>query len=109
MKLTDLNPEELQDLILTPGYSVVSNHILDDGLPILFMYREDPVEKEDTGWRFLSGHEDQDYLDNPLNSRFIGLNTMANLDASIISHLKRRKGTELERASADEDFKLLED
>lgn len=109
MKLVDLNPEEMKDLVLTPGYSIVSNHILDDGLPILFMYREDPIEKEDTGWRFLSGQEDQDYLDEPSNSRFIGLNTMANMDQSIIPHLKKRKGTELERESPEQEFKSLED
>lgn len=109
MKLSDLNPEELQDLVYTPGYSIVSNHILNDGFPILFMYREDPIEKEDSGWRFLSGQEEQEYLDDPQNSRFIGLNTMANMDASIIPHLKKKKGTELERGSAEEDFKVLED
>ena len=109
MKFSDLNPEELKELVHTPGYSIVSNHILNDGLPILFMYREDPIEKEDTGWRFLSGQEEQDYLDAPQNSRFIGLNTMANMDPSIIPHLKRRKGTELERDSEADEFRLLDE
>lgn len=109
MKLADLNPEQMSDLVSIPGYSIVSNHILNDGLPILFMYRENPIEKEDSGWRFLSGLEDQEYLDEPSNSRFIGLNTMANMENKIITHLKKPRGTELERSSASEDFSTVEE
>lgn len=107
MKLADLNPDEMPDLVAKPGFSIVSNQILNDGLPILFMYREESIEEEDSGWRFLSGQEDQDYLDDPENSRFIGLNTMANMEEKIIRHLKKSRGTELERDSADEDFRPM--
>ena len=109
MKLADLDPEKMSELVLTPGYSIVSNQILNDGLPILFMYREAKIEEEDTGWRFLSGNEDQDYLDEPLNSRFIGLNTLANMEPKIIPHLKKKKGVELERASQEDDFTYLKE
>jgi len=104
MKLSDLDPEKLEELVNLPGYSIVSNHILVDGLPILFMYRESPVEEEDSGWRFLSGQEDQNYLDEVENSRFIGLNTVANMEKRVIPHLNLKKGTELERENADGEF-----
>ena len=109
MKLIDLKPEDIRDLVKVPGYSMVSNHILESGMPILFMYREDPLDEEDTGWRFLSGQEDQEYLDDPDNSKFIGVNTVANLDQSIIAFLKKPVGTELERAAQENEFSLLED
>ena len=74
------------------------------------MYRESPIEEEDSGWRFLSGQEDQDYLDESENSRFIGLNTMANMDRMIIPHLNLKKGTELEREKEGDEFvELVED
>lgn len=107
MKLSDLNPKEMKDLVQKPGYSIVSNQILNDGEPILFMYRDKSIESEDSGWRFLSGKEDQEYLDEPLNSRFIGLNTMANMEPRIMPHLKKRQGTELERDHPDEDFRPI--
>lgn len=104
MKLKDLDTEEIKNLVKIAGYSMVTNHILTDGMPILFMYRENSLDEEDTGWRFLSGKEDQDYLDIPENSKFIGVNTVANLDKSIITHLNKPIGTELERSSSDQDF-----
>ncbi len=107
MKLADLDPENMPDLVKSPGYSIASNQILEEGFPILFMYREEPMEEEDTGWRFLSGQEDQDYLDDPQNSRFVGLNTMANLDQQIIRHLKHPVGTELDRTEPDGDFAII--
>lgn len=109
MKLSDLDPEEIKDLVKIIGYSMVTNHIIKDGLPILFMYREDPLDEEDTGWRFLSGKEDQEYLDETNNSKFIGVNTLANLDKSIIPHLSKPIGTELERSAVDKEFEVLED
>lgn len=110
MKLSEIDPEKLEELVKLPGFSIVSNQILVDGLPILFMYRESPIEEEDSGWRFLSGQEDQDYLDESENSRFIGLNTMANMDRMIIPHLNLKKGTELEREKEGDEFvELVED
>lgn len=109
MKLKDLNPDEILTLVKMSGYSIVSKHILEDGLPIMFMYREDPIDEEDTGWRFLSGQEDQDYLDDADNSKFIGVNTMSNLDAKIIPCLRKPIGTELERHNREEEFSVLED
>ena len=109
MKLSDLDPENLEELVKLPGFSIVSNQILNDGLPILFMYREAPIEEEDSGWRFLSGQEDQDYLDESENSHFIGLNTMANMDKMIIPHLNMKKGTEMEREEAGVDFVELQE
>ncbi len=109
MKLKDLNPDDIRDLVKKTGYSMVTNHILMDGLPILFMYREGPMDEEDSGWRFLSGLEDQEYLDEANNSKFLGLNTVANLDNQIIPHLNKPVGSELERKSGDEEFAILEE
>lgn len=104
MKLSDLDPEKMAELVKIPGFSIVSNHILNEGMPIMFMYREAPTESEDSGWRFLSGKENQEYIDEVENSRFIGLNTMANMDKAIIPHLNLKKGTELERNEPGGEF-----
>jgi len=108
MKFKDLNPDEIRDLVKMPGYSIVSKQILEDGLPILFMYRENPIDEEDTGWRFLSGQEGQDYLDDADNSKFIGVNTMANMDKSIIPYLRKPIGTELEKKLGEQEFTSIE-
>ena len=109
MKLSDLKPEDIRDLVKVPGYSIVSNQILEDGLPIQFMYREEPIDEEDSGWRFLSGREDQEYLDDADNSKFIGVNTVANLDETIIPYLRYPKGSELERSEDNTGFINIEE
>jgi len=101
INLLSANPEDLEDLVSDPGYSLVSNQILREGKEIGFMYRDRPEEKEDSGWRFLSGEEEQDYLDDESNSRYIGLNAMANIDRSIIPLLKSRIGSEFEKIDGE--------
>jgi hypothetical protein len=39
----------------------------EEGLKVGFMYREEPEDEFDTGGRFYSGTEDDDYVDNPDN------------------------------------------
>ena len=66
-----LDPEEIKDLIKPMGYSIVSNLITQGGLPVGFMYRDEPIDEEDSGWRFLSGTESEEYLDEDINSKAI--------------------------------------
>jgi len=105
--LANLDPENLKVLTKIKGYSIVSNHILEDGKQIMFMYREEPLDEEDSGWRFLSGSEDQDYLDDPDNSSFIGINVMANLDESLLPCLRAKIGSEFERDEVTKEWNPL--
>ncbi len=78
-----IDPEQIKDLIKPMGYSIVSNIISQNGEPVGFMYREEPFDEEDSGWRFLSGTETEDYLDEDTNSKAISVNAVANHDPSI--------------------------
>jgi hypothetical protein len=71
------------------------------------MYREEPDFAEDSGWRFFSGKEDQEYVDKPENTMIYDVNTIANYDPAIIPYLDMKIGTELER-NDDNTFKLIE-
>ena len=52
------------------------------------MYREEPDNDIDSGWRFMSGvNEDDDYMDDPSNTGIYDVNTIANYDRSIIPYL----------------------
>jgi len=100
-----LIPEEnIRDLVSGMGYSLVSNKITVDGMPVGYMYREERMDKEDSGWRFLSGTETEEYLDDPDNSKALAVNVVANYDATIIPYLKRKIGTELERVEGTGEF-----
>jgi hypothetical protein len=67
--------------------------IIDDKKSIGYFYREEPMEGEingfkDSGWRFLEGDEEQEYVDNPDNSQFISLGLILNIDDSFIDLLE---------------------
>jgi hypothetical protein len=102
-----IKAEDIKDLIPHMGFSIASNAIIIEGEKIGFMYREKPDSNEDSGWRFLSGNESQEYVDNEDNSKIMDVNTMANYDPSIIPYLKSPFGTELERVEGTDEFKKI--
>jgi hypothetical protein len=102
-----LKTEEITDLVTPIGYCLVSDKFTVDGLKVGFMYREKAEEKDDSGWRFLSGTESEEYLDNESNTMIFEVNVVANYDASIIPYLKSKVGTELERVEGTDEFRPL--
>jgi hypothetical protein len=51
------------------------------------MYRELPDNNVDSGWRFFSAEDTQEYVDDSSNSTLYDVNTIANCDPDIIEHL----------------------
>jgi hypothetical protein len=107
VKKTRQDTGELERLVPSMGYCIVSNKITVDGMKIGFMYREEPADNDDSGWRFLSGTENQKYLDDESNSDIVDVNTIANADPSIVSYLKMPFGTDLERKEDTDEFHLI--
>ena len=99
-----IDPERIKDLIKPMGYSIVSNMISQEGLPVGFMYREEKFDDEDSGWRFLSGTESEEYLDEEENSKAISVNVVANHDPAIIPYLRNEAGTAWERVGNSDNF-----
>jgi hypothetical protein len=103
-----ISPEDLEELIPNIGACMATDKITVEGLPVGFMYREEQMDALDNGWRFFSGTEDQDYVDNPNNSGIFNTNTIANYDPAIIPYLDLPEGTELER-NEDGSFSVIEE
>jgi hypothetical protein len=99
-----IKPDDIKDLIKPIGYCYASDKITVDGEKVGFMYRETPYEKEDSGWRFLSGTEDDEYIDDPKNSFIFDVNVIANYDSAIIPYLEKNIGTELQRVDDKDAF-----
>lgn len=101
-----LKKEEIKKLLPRPmGAGMATDKITVHGEAVDFMYKEEPAHEVDSGWRFLSGTEDQDYLDDPDNSAIYDLNTIANYDPAIIPYLELPLGTHLERIKGTNEFK----
>lgn len=83
---------------------VVSNKISVEGYEIGCMYRDEPLpDVADSGWVFLAGDEDADYMNTPGNMSAFPLNTMAHYDPAVIPLLDADVFTAYCR---DEDGKL---
>lgn len=100
--------DQLEELVVDKGACIATDKITVEGLPVGFMYREEQMDALDNGWRFFSGTEEQDYVDDQKNSGIYNTNTIANYDPAIIPYLDMPEGTELER-NEDNTFSVIED
>ncbi|RLZ08644.1 DUF2185 domain-containing protein [Faecalibacter macacae] len=93
-KIFTKSMDEVSEIITKPmGYGLVTDRILVDGQSINYMYREEPDNKQDSGWRFFAGDEDEEYLDNETNIEIMNVNTIAHYDKSIIPFLEAPYGS----------------
>ena len=102
-----IKADEFVDLVPQMGGCFATDKITVDGMRVGYMYREEPDEKMDSGWRFFSGTEDQEYVDDPNNTMIYNVNTIANYDRAIIPYLDFPFGTELERIENTDKFKII--
>lgn len=103
-----LKAGEIMNLIPPMGGGIATDKITVDGLKVGFMYREEPSYKNDSGWIFLSGTEDQDYVDDPDNMMIYNVNTIANYDRAVIPYLNSPVGTNLERIVGTDSFQIVD-
>ena len=101
------NADEFVDLVLPMGGCCATDNITVDGMKVGYMYREEPDYPEDSGWRFFSGTEDQNYVDDQNNTMIYDVNTIANYDTDIIPYLDFPVGTELARIGNTHKFQII--
>ena len=81
----------------------VTNKVLYENAPVNYIYREEPMEKDekrdyvDTGWRIFSGDESDEYMDNPENISLVSLGVVLAQDDSFIHLLDAEIGMSYER------------
>lgn len=99
---------EIKRIIDSQEGCLATDRIMVDGCKVGFMYREKPYQNgnPDSGWRFMSGDEDYDYMNNPENHGVYQVNTICNYDPDIIPLLNSAPGSAYIR---DENDKLVLD
>ena len=96
--------EQIESVIPNMGGCLATDHITVDGKPIGYMYLEDPDHDFDTGWRFFSGEESQDYVDNPDHTASYAVNTICNYDRAIVPYLDAPSGSSFGRIAGTDRF-----
>lgn len=109
IKAFNLAKEEIRPLAEGHGACFATDMITVEGYPVRFMYREEPDNEIDSGWRFMSGFESDEYMDDPENMAIYDVNTIANYDPSIIPFLNAPMGSAFEKTQESERFEVVAD
>ena len=86
------------------GYCLAPKRLVDNRLKVRFMYREEPDNEDDSGWRFFSGDEDDEYVNDPENIGLYDVNTILALDKDIGVYLSSPAGSVFERQDSSGPF-----
>lgn len=79
------------------GYVIASHEITKLGKPICYFYREEPIDENDSGWRFFSGDETQEYADNADNFSMYNATSIIEVEPKITEFLGLSSPVEIER------------
>ena len=107
-KIYKIVVEDLKQITDLKGTCIASDMITVDGKEVRYMYREEPIKDSDSGWRFFSGEESQEYADNENNFSYYNINTIANYDPLILDYLEAEIGTSFEREEGETEFFRIE-
>ncbi|MGC4089188.1 MAG: DUF2185 domain-containing protein [Polyangiaceae bacterium] len=91
-------PDQLEPLTAEVGTCIASDKIVVDGEAVGFMVREASTGPRDSGWRFFSGSESLDYMNDPSKLGVHELNLLANCDRDVVPLLAAPIGSAFERA-----------
>lgn len=99
-----INIEKLIDYNEPNGEGcIASDKITKEGFKVGYMYREEPTaDNPDSGWRFMAGNEDDEYMNNPNNHHVFAINTICNYDKDIIPYVTSKVGNAYIRISNTE-------
>ncbi len=89
--------------------AIVSKMCFEKGECVRFLYREQPDNDEDSGWRVFTGTETDDYVDDPDNFLFMNVGYLLNKDPSLLEPLKEDIGAVFERQEKDEPWERVTD
>jgi hypothetical protein len=82
----------------------VTRRILDEGVRVGYLYREEPDNEEDSGWRFTANDESDAYMADPENSAFVSIGLVLSRDDSFIDLLDAPAGAWFVRDVATQAF-----
>jgi hypothetical protein len=108
LKAYSVDPDRLKPIAVGLGACYATDEIAVKGREVGFMYREEPDAEVDSGWRFMAGDEDQEYMDDPENSGVYDINLIANIDPAIVRYLASPVGSAFERDGRSGRFEKVD-
>ncbi len=91
------------------GCVIASKMLVEGKKKVRFMYHEKNDNPADSGWCFFCGDEDDEYVNNPYNMAVYDINTILEIDKSILPYLDCIEGMAFERVCDDGPFTVVTD
>lgn len=88
------------------GYVLATKMLIEGKRKVRYMYREESLNPQDSGWRFFCGDEDDAYVNTPENIGIYDINTILEIDKDVTPYLHCLTGTALEREDENTTFKI---
>lgn len=82
-----------QALAVALDRCIATKTVTEQGEPVGFLYREAAVFEHDSGWRFFSGDETDEYTDNPDNFVVCSMSDITRNNPDIVPLLTRPEGS----------------
>jgi len=70
----------------------VTRRVLDEGQPVGYLYREDPDEENDSGWRITANDESDEYMEDSDHIAYVSLGAVLSRDDSFRALLEHPSG-----------------
>lgn len=86
------------------GFVLASKMLVQGRRKVRYMYHEETTSPQDSGWRFFCGDEDDDYVNDPDNIAIYDINTILEIDKSILPYLNCSTSIALEREDENATF-----
>lgn len=86
---------------------IVSKRVSHEGLKVGYMQRVVPLNDLDSGWRFFSGKEDQQYADKAENFLVADIFAVLKIDNAILPYLNCETGSKFIRNNNGSFSQLL--
>jgi hypothetical protein len=105
-----INTEHDDDENLVERYikrCFVTNRVLKDGVRAGCLYREEPGEEKDSGWRITANDESDEYMDDSKNCAYVSLGAVLTRDDSFIHLLDSPIGAAFIRVGETGEFVAL--
>lgn len=88
-----LSAKDIRPLAVNRGGAIASDRITVEGKRVGYMYRNPPLNAQDSGWAFLAGDESEEELADASKAGIFDVNTIANYDPAIIQYLDAPVGS----------------
>ena len=79
-----------------PSGCIASNNLLTEKGELKWCFRETPINNMDSGWRFLSDIDTDEYLADANNSSVCDLDTVIQTEPAILAIINSSVGTDVE-------------